>query len=652
MAEQQATHPLISLRNIGRHYTSGESTIKALDGVSLDIWPGEFVAIMGQSGSGKSTLMNILGCLDKPSTGDYSINGQDVAKFEGDRLAGLRRETFGFVFQRYNLLATASASENIEIPAIYAGMNKPTRAARALELLTKLGLGTRGGHRPSQLSGGQQQRVAIARALMNNPPVILADEPTGALDSASGKDVMQLLKDLHAEGRTVILITHDAAVAANAKRQIRIQDGKIVEDNGDGKPPKGALPLQTGKGHEGGDATLPEVGEAVQTALRSLRVNMFRTALTLLGIVIGVASVVTMLAVGNGSSQQVVSQISAMGTNMLSIRPGAPGVRSSGDNASLLTTDGDALTTTDNVVAVVPERSGKFTLRYSNMDYASTISGVNEGLPRIRDWALAKGSFFTARDVSSYAPVIVLGQTVATNLFGPFTNPIGEEVLVKNVPFEVVGVLAAKGAGIMGNDQDDIAYIPITTGLVRLFGGNYVSGLNVMVDDVKQIDATQDTLTSILKDRHRGVEDFSIRNTASLLDMVNSTQATLTILLGTVAAISLLVGGIGVMNIMLVSVTERTREIGIRMATGARRGDILLQFITEAVVVGVLGGIMGVVLGISFGLILILFKVNVAFTAGPPLAAFACAFGTGLVFGYVPARKAAGLDPVVALSSE
>ena len=640
--------PLICLQGIGRHYTSGEETIRALDGIDLEIRHGEFVAIMGQSGSGKSTLMNILGCLDKPSVGTYRIGGREVSALQGDELAALRRETFGFVFQRYNLLATASAAENVEIPAMYAGLPKSEREGRAKQLLGKLGLGSRDGHRPNQLSGGQQQRVAIARALMNNPPVILADEPTGALDSASGKEVMQLLKDLHAEGRTVILITHDADVAAHAKRQIRIQDGKVLEDTGAVAAKAAPLKVQP---KEVRDATLPEVGEAVQTALRSLRVNMFRTALTLLGIVIGVASVVTMLAVGNGSKERVVSQISAMGTNMLSVRPGAPNVRSSGDNASLLASDGEALEGLPNIRVVVPERSSRQTLRYGNSDYASSISGVNENLPITRDWKVAKGSFFTARDVDGYAPVIVLGATVAKSLFGTLTDPIGEKVLVKNVPFEVVGVLKAKGASIMGSDQDDVAYIPISTGLVRLFGGNYVNGLNVMIEDIAKIDATEGEIRAVLIERHRK-EDFSIRNTASLLDMVNEAQSTLTILLGTVAAISLLVGGIGVMNIMLVSVTERTREIGVRMAVGARRGDILIQFVTEAAVVGILGGILGVAAGIGCAMVIAAFGGNIAFTLAPPLLAFGCAFATGLVFGIVPARKAAGLDPVTALSTE
>ncbi|PZP39849.1 MAG: macrolide ABC transporter permease/ATP-binding protein MacB [Pseudomonas fluorescens] len=640
---------LLSLKGIGRHYPNGEGVVKALDGVDLTIDSGEFVAIMGQSGSGKSTLMNILGCLDRSSSGTYHVNGVDVATLDKDGLARLRRETFGFVFQRYNLLSTATAAENVEVPAVYAGKSKSQRAPRALELLKKLGLGERGNHRPAQLSGGQQQRVAIARALMNNAPVILADEPTGALDSASGRDVMQLLKDLHAEGRTIILITHDADVAAHADRQIRIQDGRILDDTG-AKVRTGADDHVIAAAPSAVESTA-DVKEAVDTALRSLRVNIFRTALTLLGIVIGVASVVVMLAVGNGSKDAVVSQISAMGTNMLSVRPGAPGIRSSGDNASLMLADADAVAQLDGIRTVVPERSGSYTLRYGNMDYASSVTGVNESLPLIRDWAMAKGRFFSARDVSSYAPVIVIGQTVATSLFGPFADPVGETILVKNVPFEVVGVLDAKGAGMMGNDQDAVAFIPITTGLVRLFGGNYVSGLNVMVNDVAQIDSVQENVRQLLMARHRA-EDFSIRNTASLLTMVSEAQATLTILLGSVAAISLLVGGVGVMNIMLVSVTERTREIGVRMATGARKADILLQFITEAVVVGVLGGLLGVALGIGFALVLELFGVNIGLTVAPSLLAFGCAFMTGLVFGYIPARKASDMDPVVALSTE
>jgi macrolide transport system ATP-binding/permease protein len=646
------SEPLIDIKNLKRHYQSGDTTVKALDDVSLTIEHGEFVAIMGQSGSGKSTLMNILGCLDNPTGGSYKIEGQEVSELEADELAALRSRTFGFIFQRYNLLATASAEENVEIPAIYAGLAKTRRRERAQELLGRLGLGERGDHLPSQLSGGQQQRVAIARALMNNPMIILADEPTGALDSHSGKEVMELLHKLHTEGRTIILITHDEKVAENAKRIIRIQDGKILSDapNGDGRRAAAPLTSSSIEGHASGVAA--DVSEATKTALRSLRVNLFRTALTLLGIIIGVAAVVTMLAIGNGSKEKVVSQINALGTNLLDIRPGGAAIRNSGDNATLLPADAAALNDVDNVEAVVAGRNGRATLRVGNTDYATQIQGVGSAFSAIRDWPLLSGVFFTDRDVDTYAPVIVLGKTVADTLFKNGEDPIGQYVLVKNVPFQVIGIMSAKGAAPWGGDQDDAAFVPFTTGMIRMFGGAYLNNITVKVADLDRIDETQAKITEIIKARHNGLENFRIRNTASLLDMVSATQNTLTVLLGAVAAISLLVGGIGVMNIMLVSVTERTREIGIRMATGARRRDILLQFNTEAAVVCTVGGILGIVAGLLAGWIISLFEVSVVFSVMPALMAFSCAVATGLLFGYLPARKAAWLDPVVALSSE
>jgi len=642
------TSPLLELTHISRHYDSGETQVRALDDVSLSIWPGEFVAIMGQSGSGKSTLMNIIGCLDKPSQGSYIVRGREASQLEPDELAALRSQTFGFIFQRYNLLATASAEENVEVPALYAGMKRDKRLERARELLTKLGLGDRVDHRPSQLSGGQQQRVAIARALMNNPPVILADEPTGALDSRSGHDVMALLKELHAEGRTIILITHDEKVASHAKRIIRIQDGKVLEDSGRVETASD-LSAGWGESHVNGNLTA-EGSEAIKTAFRALHANMFRTALTLLGIVIGVAAVIIMLAVGNGSKQSVLDQISMMGTNLLNIRPGAPGIRSSGDIATMTLDDATALEGIDNVTVVVPERSGRKTLRFGNTDYATSIQGVGAGFPIARDWPVSEGTFFNANDMESYAPVIVLGETVRKNLF-PDTDPMGQYVLVGNIPFQVIGVMSSKGAAPWGGDQDDNAYVPVTTGLIRLFGTTYLNSMTVKVASTDNIDQTEAAITDLLKQRH-GKEDFSVRNTASFLEMATETQNTLTLLLGAVAAISLLVGGIGVMNIMLVSVTERTREIGIRMATGARRRDIMLQFNTEAAVVCTIGGIMGLVIGFSVGSALTLFEVKVLFSPGPAILAFACAVGTGLLFGYLPARKASRLDPVVALSSE
>jgi len=642
--------PLLDLQDVRKFYGAEGHEVRALDGVSLSIRAGEFVAVMGQSGSGKSTLMNILGCLDTPSSGTYHVKGRDVRKFDADGLATLRREMFGFIFQRYNLLGTATAAENVEIPAIYAGMDKTSRAGRARQLLARLGLGERLDNRPGQLSGGQQQRVAIARALVNNPPIILADEPTGALDSRSGEEVMALLKDLHAEGRTVIVITHDAQVAAHAHRLITIKDGQIESDEVKVRDKAG----RSGTLEQGDPAlaaAVPEVGEAAKMAMRSLKVNLFRTALTLLGIVIGVASVVAMLAVGSGSKQSVLDRMSAMGTNVLSIRPGAPGIRSSGDMATLTAADADAIAGIPNVQVAVPQRDGRETVRYGNVDYATSVSGVGTGFPIVKDWALSSGNFFTDRDLQGYAAVAVLGQTVVDDLFGPGSNPIGQYILVGNIPFEVIGVLEKKGASFMGSDQDDVVVVPLTTAIMRLFGGTYVNGITVRVADVAQIDATQDAIHAALLARHR-VEDFSIRNMASIMETANAMGNTLTILLGTIAAISLLVGGIGVMNIMLVSVTERTREIGIRMATGARQRDIMVQFITEAGVVCTLGGLLGVALGVAVGVVLKLFGMNVAFSPWPALLAFGCAVATGLLFGYLPARQAARLDPVKALVME
>ncbi|MGB3810195.1 MAG: MacB family efflux pump subunit [Parvibaculum sp.] len=646
----KAGMPLIQINNATKIYATGESEVRALDDVSLTIDAGEFVAIMGQSGSGKSTLMNILGCLDRPTTGSYFVNGVNVAGLSSDELAAQRRDTFGFIFQRYNLLPTMTATENVELPAVYAGKPHAERIERAQMLLTRLGLGDRGEYKPTQLSGGQQQRVSIARALINNALVILADEPTGALDSASGAEVLALLAQLNKDGHTVILITHDAAVADHARRLIRIADGRIVDDVVRAPSPAASAPA-TSAAPGAGSFLRADLGEAVKMAFRSLRMNIFRTALTLLGVVIGVGAVVAMLAIGNGSKANVLERISAMGTNLLTIRPGAPGVRSSGDIATLTPDDAAAIISIDNVDAAVPERSTSVTVRYGNIDYRTQVTGTWPAYPIVRDWNIASGGFFTKADVDGYSPVIVIGQTIAGNLFPDGDDPVGKYILVQNVPFEVVGVMETKGSSSFGGDQDDVAFVPLSTGYMRLFGKQYVSTVSVKVTNSATIDDTQDKITSLLTARHRAT-DFQVRNTASILETATETQNTLTILLGSVAAISLIVGGIGVMNIMLVSVTERTREIGIRMATGARQMDIMLQFNTEALVVCGVGGLIGVIGGIGTAAICSAFGLPVAYSLAPPLFAFFCAFATGLLFGYLPARKAASLDPVIALASE
>lgn len=643
--------PLIRLEGITRTFGEGELAVPVLKGIDLTIHPGEFVAIMGPSGSGKSTLMNILGCLDVADSGTYTFDGRDVSAMDRDELAHLRREAFGFVFQSYHLLPGVSAVGNVEVPAIYAGVAPDQRRARAVHLLEELGLAERLANTPSQLSGGQQQRVSIARALMNGGQIILADEPTGALDSASGRDVMRLLASLSERGHTVILITHDPDVAAVAHRQITIADGEITGDSGLDEPlptssAAGAKPLANRR-----TSMLVDWQEAFRSALRSLRSNVFRTALTLLGIVIGVASVITMLAIGEGAKKDVVDRISAMGSNLLLVRPGGPEQRHGRWNVTTLVPgDFKAINELPGILAAVPEVTGTQVMRYGNLDHQAEINATSHQFVQARQWQVARGSFFTEADEDRYAAVAVLGQSVAKALF-PDQDPLGRYLMVNNVLFQVIGVMTERGASPMGHDQDDVVLVPYTTGNLRIFGQQHLRNVTVAVSDTGRMDQVQDSVHQLLLARH-GTEDFQIFNMASLIEAVSETQNTLTWLLGSIAAISLLVGGIGVMNIMLVSVTERTREIGIRMATGARSWHILQQFLTEAWLVSSIGGLIGVGLGLTATQAVASFDTPVAVTWVPVVLAFSCAFATGLFFGYLPAHKASRLDPVHALASE
>lgn len=648
--------PLIELQQVTRIFrTGGGVEVRALKGIDLKIYPGEFLAIVGQSGSGKSTLMNILGCLDRPSSGKYLFAGRDINSFDADGLAWLRREAFGFVFQSYNLLGSESALENVQIPAIYAGLSAHEREVRAESLLSSLGLGERMDHRPTQLSGGQQQRVSIARAMMNGGNVILADEPTGALDTQSGIEVMELLEDLAHKGHTVILITHDQEVAAHAERIIEFRDGEVVSDSGprpEHVDPKNNARLRELFLSRKASSSMAGTAEAIRMAFRSLKANIFRTMLTLLGIVIGVSSVVAMLAIGEGAQQEIIQIMNQLGTNVMTVRP----ERLPGSFRSMPSTltleDAEAVQQNiPNIIAAIPQMQSRNTpVRFGRNDTQTSVVATTGSMPEVESWPLAQGVFFTDEDSADIASVAVLGSEARADLFPDGQDPLGQYILIRNIPFQVIGILTAKGAQGF-NNPDDSVYIPFRTGAVRVFGQNEADEIRILVDDVDLIDQTEDNVLEYLSALH-GTRDMRIDQNTSMLESASQSQETFTLLLGSVAAISLLVGGIGVMNIMLVSVTERTREIGVRMATGARQSDILSQFLSEAIVVSCFGGIIGVALGVGVGLILERFDVAIYFSSTPMLLAFTCSVTTGLIFGFAPARKASRLDPVVALANE
>ena len=661
---QNQTHssqPLLEVSNLTREFPAGEGTVQILKGIDLKIYAGELVAIVGQSGSGKSTLMNILGCLDKPSSGSYLVNGRETRQLEPDELAQLRREYFGFIFQRYHLLGDLSASGNVEVPAIYAGVDSHLRQERSAELLSELGLEERLHHRPSQLSGGQQQRVSIARALMNGGDVILADEPTGALDKNSGIEVMRILRELNAKGHTIILVTHDLNVAKNATRIIEISDGNIISDranvpeNADSDLEHQTLQRTPQKKTSAWRSFFDRLGEAFRMALLAMNAHRMRTFLTMLGIIIGIASVVSVVALGNGSQKQILANISSLGTNTITVYQG----RGFGDNSrasqvkTLVPADAEALAEQPYVDGVSPSANTSVTLRYKDTEASATVNGVSADFFYVRGMTFKSGQAFDKNSVTQRAQDVVIDTNTEKTFFADGTNPVGQVLLLGSVPSRIIGVIDAQ-QGFMGNSDSLNVYLPYSTVMSRMLGQSNVRSIIVRIKDEYPSSAAENAILTLLEQRH-GAQDVFTQNSDSIRETIQQTTATMTLLISAIAVISLVVGGIGVMNIMLVSVTERTQEIGVRMAVGARQSDILQQFLIEAILVCLLGGVLGVLLSLGIGQIIGHFAkgiIEMSYSTTSIVAAFVCSSMIGIVFGFLPARNAAQLDPVAALARE
>ncbi|VWC83092.1 MacB family efflux pump subunit [Burkholderia contaminans] len=700
------SQPLLKLAAVTRRFPAGDKDVVVLNNVNLSIHAGEIVAIVGASGSGKSTLMNILGCLDHPSEGTYTVGGRDTHMLDSDELAQLRREHFGFVFQRYHLLPHVDAVANLEMPAIYAGTPRAERHARARELLARLGLADRAHHRPGQLSGGQQQRVSIARALMNGGQVILADEPTGALDTKSGQDVIRILHELNALGHTIVIVTHDKAVARHAKRIIEISDGEIVADRpnrhyaealveagvdaAEALAEAGVDAAEASDAVEAGANVLPardrhdtppptaadadantethadtgtrtrrfaagsgRFAEACRMAWIALVSHRLRTLLTMLGIIIGITSVVSIVAIGEGAKRYMLDEIGSIGTNTINLYPGTDWGDSRADAIqTLVPADVAALAEQPYVDSATPETSRTLLLRYRNVDVNALVSGVGDRFFQARGMRFALGVAFDEDAVRRQVQVAVIDQNTRRKLFGATRNPIGEVILVDNVPCVVIGVTADKKSAF-GSVKSLNVWVPYTTASGRLFGQRYLDSITVRVRDGQPSAAAEKSLERLMTQRH-GRKDFFTYNMDSVVKTVEKTGQSLTLLLSLIAVISLVVGGIGVMNIMLVSVTERTREIGIRMAVGARQSDILQQFLVEAVLVCLLGGTIGIALSFGLGALFSMFVAQwkMVFSAGAIVTAFVCSTLTGVIFGFMPARNASRLDPIDALARD
>ena len=644
---------ILELQNINKFFGQGANRVHVLKGINLTVEKGDFVAIIGQSGSGKSTLMNIIGCLDTPTSGSYRINGIEAGKMDRDQLAELRSRTFGFIFQRYNLLTSLNARENAALPAIYLGMGAEERTQRAVELLKRLELGNKLRNKPNELSGGQQQRVSIARALMNGGEIILADEPTGALDSKSGEMVMEIIKGLHKQGHTIILVTHDSKIAAQASRIIEIKDGEIVSDERktsdfykieeDVRKFKRSK-LETFK---------YRFAESFSMSIHAILANKMRSLLTMLGIIIGIASVVSVVALGNASQAKIMEQINSMGTNTIDIMPGSGfGDMRSGKVKTLKVSDSDYLSKQGFIDNSTPSVSGSGTLVYGNTSSTAQLKGVGASFFDVKGHKIALGRIFTQDEVNNIASVVVIDHNTKKEVFADNPNPIGEIVIFNKKPLKIIGVTEEENNPGPRADAMNL-WVPYTTAMYKINGSTDINTITVKISDKVNSQVAETSIENILTSLH-GKKDFFMINSDSIKQTVESATNTMKFLIASIAVISLIVGGIGVMNIMLVSVTERTREIGIRMAIGAKQADILQQFLIEAILICLVGGFMGVALSllIGFGFNTFSEEFGMIFSTASIVLALVCSTGIGIVFGYMPAKNASNLNPIDALASE
>lgn len=643
---------LIECNNINRYFGSGENRVHVLKNISLSIEKGDFVAIIGQSGSGKSTLMNILGCLDTASSGSYRVEGTETSAMSADELAGLRRKRFGFIFQRYNLLSAINARDNVALPAVYAGIEHDERVARANQLLDDFGLAGKEDNKPNELSGGQQQRVSIARALMNGGEIILADEPTGALDTESGANVMQIIHDLHAQGHTVILVTHDPGIAANANRVIEIRDGEIIADsskNTEIRPSK----VKSIQEQVSWSFYKDQFMESFRMSVQAILAHKMRSLLTMLGIIIGIASVVSVVALGRGSQEKILADINSMGTNTISIYPGKGfGDRRSGRIKTLTVDDANVIGRQGYVESATPLTSSNGTLTYRNTDLSAQLYGAGAQYFDVRGIKLKAGRFYDRADVAESAQVVVIDDNTQKQLFPAGTDPLGKTILFNKRPLNVIGITETDTSGFGSSDQLQM-WAPYTTVMQQITGERYISSITVKVKDNVSSQVAEKSLKDLLISRH-GTEDFFMRNTDSIKQTVESATSTMTLLISCIALISLVVGGIGVMNIMLVSVTERTKEIGVRMAIGARQSNILQQFLIEAVLICLIGGLVGVLLSYLISVVfnMLVTSFAMSFSVASIIAAVACSTIIGVVFGFMPAKRASQLNPIDALAHD